>query len=96
MQEPSTPCKLETVIDFYIPGSSSSYVTAEASTTLAFDLPYIQASGHRCSVNRGNAALISAVCRALPVWLALGGLHLGLGLALKLYFFRYKKASLVD
>ncbi len=27
--------------------------------------------------------------RALPVWLGIGALHIGLGLALKLYFFHY-------
>ena len=32
---------------------------------------------------------LSGVRRALPVWLGLGALHLGLGLALKLYFFQY-------
>ena len=32
---------------------------------------------------------LGGVCRALPVWLGLGALHLGLGLALKLYFFQY-------
>ena len=32
---------------------------------------------------------VCAACRALPVWLGLGALHLGLGLALKLYFFQY-------
>lgn len=31
----------------------------------------------------------AVLCRALPVWLGLGALHLGLGLALKLYFFQY-------
>ncbi|CAK0784356.1 hypothetical protein CVIRNUC_007560 [Coccomyxa viridis] len=30
-----------------------------------------------------------AGAKALPVWLGLGALHLGLGLALKLYFFQY-------
>ncbi|KAK9794060.1 hypothetical protein WJX73_002215 [Symbiochloris irregularis] len=37
----------------------------------------------------------SAGAKALPVWLAVGALHLGLGLALKLYFFRYTTASIV-
>ena len=32
---------------------------------------------------------LCTACRALPVWLGLGALHLGLGLALKLYFFQY-------
>lgn len=32
-------------------------------------------------------------CRALPVWLSIAGLHVGLGLALKLYFFRYSDTA---
>lgn len=33
------------------------------------------------------------VCRALPVWLAMAGLHVALGLALKLYFFHYSSTA---
>jgi hypothetical protein len=38
---------------------------------------------------QGLRDAVGAACRALPVWLGVGSLHLGLGLALKLYFFQY-------
>ena len=43
-----------------------------------------------CNHDTGSGAFDEfTVCRALPVWLGLGALHVGLGLALKLYFFRF-------
>ena len=47
----------------------------------------------RCEVQRTTDRRLSngwrCCCRALPVYLTMGGLHLGLGLVLKLYFFHY-------
>lgn len=37
----------------------------------------------------GRLRGVARACRAFPVWAAMGVLHLGLGLALKLYVFQY-------
>ena len=78
-----------------MPASSVITGSASASLQLPATSPFLWGvCGVTCSENpRCMLADQGARCaRAFPVWAVMGVLHLGLGLALKLYVFQYWNA----